>query len=144
MRQLILIASLIALGSCTENTNHAEAPPAALHRASEASATANPADAGVQPAGPPEDCIQIRSVSESRVIDDQTIDFHMGAGSTVYRNRLPYACPQLGFERRFGFSTSLSQLCSTDTIFVIIGGGGIQRGATCGLGQFQPVTGAPR
>ena len=68
----------------------------------------------------------------------------MGAGNTVYRNRLPNSCPQLGFERRFGFSTSLSQLCSTDTIWVIIGGGGIQRGATCGLGQFQPVTGAPR
>jgi hypothetical protein len=139
MRHLVLIASL-ALASCTESTSTSEAPPAAPPGA--ASASANPVDAGVQPAGAATDCIQIRAINESRVIDDQTIDFHVG--STVYRNRLPYACPQLGFERRFGFSTSLSQLCSTDTIWVIIGGGGIQRGATCGLGQFQPVTGAPR
>jgi hypothetical protein len=142
MRQLILIASLIALGSCTESTNHAEALPAPPPAPASAAATA--ADAGVQPAGPAVDCIQIRSIGESRVIDDQTIDFHMGPGTQVYRNRLPYACSQLGFERRFGFSTSLSQLCSTDTIFVIVSGGGIQHGATCGLGQFQPVTGAPR
>jgi hypothetical protein len=142
MRHFILIASLAALASCTETTKTGEAPPAAPPAA--ASATATAADAGVQPAGPPVDCIQIRSIGESRVIDDQTIDFHMGPGTPVFRNRLPYPCPQLGFERRFGFSTSLSQLCSTDTIFVIIGGGGIQRGATCGLGQFQPVTGAPR
>jgi hypothetical protein len=137
MRYLILIAGLAALSSCTESTRTSEAPPAAA-------APATAAADGVQPAGPAVDCLQIRSISESRVIDDSTIDFHMGAGSTVYRNRLPYACPQLGFERKFGFSTSLSQLCSTDTIFVIQGGGGINRGATCGLGQFQPVTGAPR
>jgi hypothetical protein len=140
MRNLFLIAGLAALASCTESTNTSEAPPAAPP----ATAAATAADAGVHPAGPPVDCIQIRSIRESRVIDDSTIDFHMGPGSPVYRNRLPYACPQLGFERKFGFSTSLSQLCSTDTIFVIQGGGGINRGATCGLGQFQPVTGAPR
>jgi hypothetical protein len=142
MRHFILIAGLAALASCTESTNTAEAPPAASPAA--AAGPMSAADAGVQKAGPPVDCIQIRAIGESRVIDNQTIDFHMGPGTPVYRNRLPYSCPQLGFERRFGFSTSLSQLCSTDTIWVIIGGGGIQRGATCGLGQFQPVTGAPR
>ena len=140
MRQLIAIAGLLALGSCTEHAT-TKAPPAAPPAAA---AAANPADAGISPAGPPVDCIQIASISEGRVVDDSTIDFYMGPGNTVYRNRLPYSCSQLGFERAFGYSTSLTQLCSTDTIGVVTQGGGPHRGATCGLGQFQPITGAPR
>jgi hypothetical protein len=58
----------------------------------------------------------------------------------VYRNTLPYSCPQLGFEERFLYKTSLSQLCSTDIITVLTSGGpDLSRGASCGLGQFQPV-----
>jgi len=67
------------------------------------------------------------------------IDFVLHDGS-VLRNRLPYACPQLGFERAFTYSTSLSQLCSVDIITVIVQGGGPSRGASCGLGQFTPIS----
>jgi hypothetical protein len=39
----------------------------------------------------------------------------------------------------------LSQLCSTDIITVLMmGGPGLMRGASCGLGKFQPVTGVPK
>ena len=96
----------------------------------------------VTPAGKPESCIPLQSIRESRVRDDQTIDFYMRGGK-VYRNVLPGTCPQLGFEERFSYATSLSQLCSTD-IITVLQSPGITRGASCGLGEFQPVTGAPR
>jgi hypothetical protein len=96
----------------------------------------------VTPAGKPESCIQLRDIRETRVRDDQTIDFYM-RNRQVYRNTLPYQCPQLGFEERFSYTTPTGQLCSTDTITVLQSPAPI-RGATCGLGQFQPVTGAPR
>lgn len=99
-------------------------------------------EAKIREAGKAIDCIQIRSIQSSRVRDDRTIDFYMG-GRKVYRNRLPHKCPGLGFEEKFAFSTSLSQLCSVDTITVLRGSPGVN-GPTCGLGKFQPITGAPR
>ena len=62
-------------------------------------------------------------------------------GKVSYRNVLPQSCPELGFERAFSYETSLSQLCSTDIITVFRNGSALHRGASCGLGQFQPVTG---
>jgi hypothetical protein len=99
-------------------------------------------EALIQPSGKPESCIQIIGIKETRVRDDQTIDFYMNSGK-VYRNQLPNSCPSLGSERRFAYATSLSQLCSTDIITVFYESP-LMRGASCGLGQFQPVTGAPR
>ena len=99
-------------------------------------------EAKIQPAGKPVDCIQPNLIRETRVRDDSTIDFYM-TGGRVYRNRLPQSCPQLGFEERFGYETSINQLCNVDIIHVLYDSPPI-RGASCGLGQFQPVTGAPR
>jgi hypothetical protein len=99
-------------------------------------------EAKIKEAGKAVDCIQLRSIQSSRVRDDRTIDFYMG-GKKVYRNRLPYKCSGLGFEEKFAYSTSLPQLCSVDTITVLSGSPGIV-GPTCGLGKFQPITGAPR
>jgi hypothetical protein len=87
--------------------------------------------------GKPEMCIPLHSISESRVRSDQVIDFRI-YGNKWYRNTLPYACPSLGFEERFAYQTSLSQLCSVD-IITVIQSPGISRGSSCGLGKFQPV-----
>jgi hypothetical protein len=100
-------------------------------------------EARVQPAGKPVNCLQLPQISESRVRDDRTIDFIM-VGGQVYRNRLPNSCPELGFEERFAHETSIQEICSSDTITVLHGGGGLARGASCGLGEFQPVSGVPR
>ncbi len=94
------------------------------------------------PAGKPVGCIPVVSIRETRVRDDRTIDFVMN-GRKVYRNTLPSSCPSLGFERRFTYATSLSQLCSTDIIAVLYDAP-IMRGASCGLGKFQPVALAKR
>lgn len=91
------------------------------------------------PAGKAESCIPLHLISETRVHGDQTIDFMM-RDRKVYRNSLPYACSGLGFEEKFSYETSLSQLCSTDIITVLYSGPTLSRGASCGLGQFQPVT----
>lgn len=87
--------------------------------------------------GEAESCISLHRIRSTRVHDDRTIDFRMSGGRT-YRNTLPYECGGLGFEEAFRYSTSLSRLCSTDTITVLHQGGGID-GPTCGLGRFQPV-----
>jgi hypothetical protein len=88
-------------------------------------------------------CVSLNRIREARVVDDRTIDFYLSSRE-VLRNTLPNACPQLGFEKAFTYSTSLSQLCSVDIITVIIQGGGPRRGASCGLGQFVPYTPVPK
>jgi hypothetical protein len=99
-------------------------------------------EAKIQPAGKPVNCIQSSQIRETRVRDDSTIDFYM-IGNKVYRNKLPQSCPELGFEERFGYSTTIDQLCSVDIIHVLMTSPPM-RGASCGLGSFQPITGAPR
>jgi hypothetical protein len=94
-------------------------------------------EAQVQPAGKPEQCLSLARIDETRVRDDQTIDFVMKSGK-VYRNRLPYSCSNLGFEERFAYSTGTQELCSSDAITVL------PMGASCGLGEFQPITGVKK
>jgi hypothetical protein len=92
------------------------------------------------PLGTAQSCIQLHSIRESRVRSDKIIDFRTGANKW-YRNELPHSCPSLGFEERFMYQTSLNQLCSVDIITVLhTSGSGLDRGASCGLGKFQPVT----
>jgi hypothetical protein len=89
--------------------------------------------------GPAVSCVPLTQIRESRVRNDRVIDFRV-SGKKWYRNTLPHDCPSLGFEERFSYQTSLTQLCSTDIITVLYSGGpGLQRGASCGLGKFEPV-----
>ena len=89
------------------------------------------------PAGAPQTCIPISSIRESLVRSDQIIDFRVNGGR-YYRVTLPNSCPQLGFERRFSYATSLSQLCAQD-IITVFSVNPPMRGASCGLAPFQPV-----
>lgn len=92
-----------------------------------------------RPTGKAVRCLAISQIRESRVRSDQIIDFRV-AGQKWYRNTLPQKCPSLGFEQRFSYRTSLSQLCSVDIISVLQDfGGRLSEGASCGLGPFQPV-----
>ena len=91
------------------------------------------------PDGKPLECLQTTQIRDTQVRSDQVIDFVTNGGK-VYRNTLDYPCPQLGFEKRFTHKSPLNEYCSTDTITVLLNDGGLRRGATCGLGKFQPVT----
>ena len=87
--------------------------------------------------GEPEDCVQLIRIRQTRVRDNQTIDFYMNDGK-VMRNRLPHECPGLAFEERFSYRTSLTRLCSVD-IITVLQSPPVMRGASCGLGTFQQV-----
>jgi len=87
--------------------------------------------------GPETSCVQLTQISSTQVYGDSVIDFHMRGGK-VYRNTLPNSCPTLGFEERFLYRTSISQLCSVD-IITVLQQPGLSQGPSCGLGKFQPV-----
>jgi hypothetical protein len=90
------------------------------------------------PQGEPVSCINLRTVRSTNVPDDRTINFVIN-NNRMFRNDLPMACPGLGFNRAFKHNSRSGQLCSANTITVIQPGAGGQRGATCGLGRFQPM-----
>jgi len=129
LRQIVpVLAACVVLAGCYayENGPHRTGP--ARDRIPQARVT-----------GPDESCIPLNRANNSIVRDDRTIDF-VGPGGRGWRNVLPSDCPGLGSEKAFSFSTSLSQLCSTDIIRVIQHlGPGISPGASCGLGRFTPI-----
>lgn len=89
--------------------------------------------------GEPVNCIQPSRIRSTDVHSNKVIDFEMDNGD-VYRNTLSNACPSLGFEKRFSYSTSINRLCSVDIIYPLQNyGDSLQRGAGCGLGNFQKV-----
>ena len=81
-------------------------------------------------------CVSLGSIRDTRVLDDHNILFRLNGRKEVV-NHLPRRCPGLGRERRFGYRTSLSQLCSQDIIWVIEDPP-IYMGSHCGLGKFEP------
>jgi len=126
MKRCVSIAFIAAVAGCSATTaTKPSAPTKGVTTLPQKSASAG------------QSCLQLSRIREARVVDDHTIDFYV-SGREVLRNTLPNACPQLGFEKAFTYSTSLSQLCSVDIITVIIQGGGPRTGASCGLGAFVP------
>jgi hypothetical protein len=86
------------------------------------------------------DCITLMEIDRTRVADDDTILFYMRGGD-VYRNELPNRCPTLDFEERFMYRVTTGRLCSVDVITVIDDVGfGFTPGASCGLGEFEPIS----
>lgn len=131
---ILAVAGAAVFSGCTAS---APGPSQSASQSSPAAPTADPGPP-VKVVGAPVKCVPIQSIREARVLSDSVIDFHMNGGQ-VLRNRLPNGgCPQLGFERAFTYSTSLSQLCNVD-IITVIRNGGISRGASCGLGDFTPI-----
>jgi hypothetical protein len=93
----------------------------------------------VRAVGEPVNCVSLKQIRSTKVVDNSTIDFKMAGGKT-YRNSLPSSCPGLKFEDRFSYRTSTSQLCNVDIIRVLNDyGGRLSEGVGCGLGKFQPV-----
>ncbi|HEX6997184.1 MAG TPA: hypothetical protein VF322_03505 [Gammaproteobacteria bacterium] len=85
-------------------------------------------------------CIDLRSIDHTRVVDDDTLLFYMRGGG-IYRNDLPNRCPQLASEERFMYRVALNQLCDIDVITVLTDlGFGFMPAASCALGKFQPIS----
>lgn len=90
------------------------------------------------PQGEAVTCINTNQIRSTHVVDDRTINFVMNGRNRMFRNELPMSCPGLSFNRAFAHNSRTGQLCSMNTITVVQGGGS-PRGATCGLGRFQPM-----
>ncbi len=89
----------------------------------------------------PQDCVSVSRIRTTHVVDDRTILFYMRGRDQVYLNELPRECPRLATEGRFAYETRVGRLCEIDTITVLESfGGRFQRGATCRLGAFHPIT----
>lgn len=94
-----------------------------------------------QPTGETRQCVPLRYLRESTVIDDQTI-FFRGMGRKGYINRMPNKCPRLAFEERFMYSTSIAQLCRHEIITVLDAFG--RQWGSCGLGTFEEMERKPK
>lgn len=118
--------------------------PLALAGCMQADAASRGADRGpsgppVHVTGEPVSCIRLSQITESKVRDNRTIDF-MRNSRQGWRNTLPYECSGLRLQNAFTYKVSGNELCSVDIINVLeTAGGGLTRGAGCGLGQFVPI-----
>lgn len=95
-------------------------------------------DASIKLIGAPVRCISMSQMDHSDVIDDDTIDFHIGR--KIYRNRLQSSCPGLKRDDRILIENRTGSLCSVDVVYTLFDAGGqLQRGTPCGLGEFQQI-----
>jgi hypothetical protein len=86
------------------------------------------------------DCINLRQIRRTEVVDDRNILFHM-TGSVVYHNILPRQCGGLAREDRFSYQTSIGRLCRLDHIRVLYNDPfGLREGNRCSLGMFHKIT----
>lgn len=124
-RPALLAAIACSLAGCAGST--------------EGSADRNARVPAAKVVGEAQSCIPRSQVRQSQVRSDSVIDFEM-RNRKVYRVTMPTTCPGLGFERAFGYQTSIDQICGADIIYVLTNiGGAVQQGAGCGLAPFVPV-----
>ena len=95
---------------------------------------------GEEPVVTQTDCVPIRRIRSTTVVDDRTILFYM-RGGTIYRNFLDIKCFDLGRTKRFSYENRTGQLCAVNAITVFDPFGfGTRAGMTCGLGEFRAIT----
>jgi hypothetical protein len=86
-----------------------------------------------------ERCVQLRSIKQTKILDDQNILFYT-SNNKNYKNRLPYPCGGLASADSFMYRTSENKLCNVDLITVLNKlGSSFMPGPSCGLGMFEPL-----
>lgn len=85
-------------------------------------------------------CVNLRRLRESKVIDDRTI-FFRGIGKTGYLNKLNGRCIGLVREERFSYSTTINQLCRGEILTVLDNFG--RSWGSCAIGEFEELTKKP-
>ena len=85
-------------------------------------------------------CVNLRRLRESRVIDEHTI-FFRGIGKTGYLNRFNGKCAGLVREERFSYSTTINQLCRGEILTVLDSFG--RSWGSCAIGEFEELTKKP-
>jgi hypothetical protein len=123
-RSLALLCSSLLLAACASTSGENVGPPKELDAYTKTGRT--------------ETCLGLASIGETRVLDDEHILFIMRGGNPTYLNKLPRRCNQLGFNRSFSYSTSLTKLCSTD-IITVLDTADASPLSSCGLGVFEEL-----
>ncbi len=88
-------------------------------------------------AGEPVDCVDLRRVRSSRIINDTAIIYD--AGSTIYVNRPRSGAESLDQRDTMVTRLNTSRLCSIDTIQMVDASSRMMRGVVF-LGEFVPYT----
>lgn len=127
-------ALMLGLAGCAKNQD--QAPP---------SGQMMPSGQAAAPAAAKGVCIQTYMIDHTDIPDDSTILFHLRGGK-IWKNSLPFPCPDLKFQGGFQYTTDIDEICSNlQTIRVIEqGGGGPRFGAVCQLGEFTPYVPPPK
>jgi len=87
----------------------------------------------------PERCLQLSRLDSTEVLSNQQILFET-KNHNLYLNTLPYPCPGLRKDSTLMFRTSIDLVCDVDIVTILDHyGWGMQPGASCGLGKFEPV-----
>lgn len=139
---LSLIASAALTAAACTTAEERSARRATNEAAAELSADGKSFGDGARLAGEARTCVPINQLRNTIVRSDRVIDWQTN-GRQMYRTVLAQSCPQLGFEQRFTYATSITQLCAQD-IITVLQGPGVQPGASCGLAPFQPIEPPPR
>jgi len=85
------------------------------------------------------ECVTLRNVRRTEVLDDRNVLFYM-RGKTVYHNILPRSCGGLAREDRFSYQTNIGRLCRLDHIRVLYNDPlGLREGNRCSLGVFHKI-----
>ena len=92
-------------------------------------------------AGKPVNCINLRDIQSSQIIDRTAIVYSVG--SKLYVNRPRIGANSLDRDDILLTRTSTSQLCSIDTVRLIDRGGMFPRGFVS-LGEFVPYAKPPK
>ena len=87
-------------------------------------------------AGPPVDCLNLRDIRSSRIVDRTAILYETNGGK-LYLNRPRIGADTLDWNDILVTDTHSSQLCSIDTVRLIDRGSGFSSGFV-GLGKFVP------
>ena len=130
MKYILLLASACLAASCTTDTGER----ADMRASDEADLAAQLS--GLEPAGPPVQCVDTRDLRGNRSAGETAIVFS-GPGGRKWVNRPAAGCPDLNFGRALKTRTISTRLCRGDIAVVFDPVSRIDYGG-CGLGDFEP------
>ena len=131
MRYLLLLASVCLAAGCTTDEPNDRVEMRADDEASLAAQLR-----GLEPAGPPVQCVNTRDLKGNRSAGETAIVFS-GIGGRKWVNRPAAGCPDLKSFRALCTRTTGTRLCRGDIASVFDPVSGVEYGG-CGLGDFEP------
>ena len=133
IRSLIFcFAAVVLVAGCATNPE----PPEPLS-VDEILSTA----AGLETYGEPQNCLRLTDYRKVEILDRQNLLF-WGSGKRVWLNRLRTPCIGLRPRATLLLELSTSQVCNLDSVTAVESSFRFWRraSATCGLGQFEPIS----